>query len=342
MQPTTDNHTRSRSHHDKDSAPSFNHALRSENTDLAYVLGAFAATTEIGTASPGRISFSSTENTRLELIRARFVSLLGTAPAAFDMDVHGNAYKRFTICNDEIANHFFSITKNNTRVPWEHLGKTEIPHYLRGIFDHAGTITPDRKQGITIRKSDGEELLQDLSRAFLRIGIAPLFCGGTPPALRLLQQNEWERFEKKVGVSLQADKQNLEALCALPIKCRVYTVHDYETVMKEWRSGTPADVIPRITAIGRCSVNDWICGRSIPRAARRHYQAVEAAAAMPNPEVISQVYRVLGGSSECARACATRYAPEKVADLVARQKAHHSPLFTNDHEIFSALESSAS
>ena len=342
MQPTPENRKRSDSHKPLDSTTSFTRALRSENTDLAYVLGAFAATTEIGTASPGRISFSSTETPRLELIRARFASLLGTAPAAFDMDVHGKEYKRFTICNDEIANHFFSITRNNTRVPWEHLGKNEIPHYLRGIFDHAGTITPDKKQGITIRKSDGQELLQDLSRAFLTIGIAPLFCGGTLPALRLLQQNEWERFEKKVGVSLETDKQNLEALCALAIKCRVYTVHDYETVMKEWRSGTPADVISKLTGIGRCSVNDWICGRSTPRAARRHYQAVEASAAMPKPDVINQVYRVLGGSSECARACATRYAPEKVANLVAKQKAHQSPLFTNDHEILSALENTPS
>jgi hypothetical protein len=264
--------------------------------------------------------------------------LLGTAPAAFDMEVHGKDYKRFTICNDEVADHFFSITRNNTRVPWEHLSKAEMPHYLRGIFDHSGSITPDRKQGITLRKSDGEELLQDLSRAFLAIGMAPLLCGGELPALRLLQQNEWERFEATVGSSMDADKRNLRELCALTIKCRVYTVHDYEMVMKEWRLGTPADVIAKLTGIGRCSVNDWICGRSTPRSARRYYQATETAATMPNPDVINQVYRVLGGSSECARACATRYAPEHVAELATKQKAHPALLFTSDHEILSALE----
>lgn len=312
---------------------------RQENHDLAYTLGAFAAHTEVGTPTARRLSFSSRDSKQLMLLQERLTSLTGVEPTPFTTIINGQEYQRFTICNEELAHHFYSITSSNTRAPWEHLGtREELVLYLRGLFDHGGSLQLNNKPGIIVSKIDGEALLKDISRVFLQLDIYPLFVPGKMCSLKMLETTEWTRFASEIGASLSQDLVKLEKLTSLPSLKTHYTIADYEAVQAFAKLGTlSASHIADLTKIPANTVRDWTIRPAMPRAARRYYQLKAIAATMPNAEAITQIYRVLGASSECARFCAAEATPHAIAHAITRFKMGDAGLYGDDRKIIQAI-----
>lgn len=312
---------------------------RQENHDLAYTLGAFAAHTEVGSPTSRRLSFSSRDSNQLSLLQGRLTSLTGQEPSPFTTIIHGMEYQRITICNDEIAHHFYSVTGNNTRVPWEHLEThEELVLYLRGLFDHGGSIQLSNKPGIILNKVAGETLLKDISRVFFKLDIYPLFVPGEMCSLKMLETTEWTRFASKIGASLSQHVVKLEKLTSLPSNKTHYTIADYEAVQALAKLGTlSASSIATLTHIPANTVRDWTARPAMPRAARRYYQLKAIAATMPNSDAITKLYRVLGASSECARLCAEKAPRDAITHTVARYIQGEKELYGDDHTIMRAV-----
>lgn len=311
--------------------------LRRRNLDLAYLLGAFAAHTEVGTPTTTRLSFASRESGQLELLAQPISRLLGTTPSSFTTQIGLHSYQRMTICHDRLSQHFFEVTKSNSQVPWEHLGsRQEFASYLRGLFDHGGSFQLNSAPGITLNKVNGEALLSDVSRVFLRLGIYPLLLPGELCSLKLLERSDWSRFKTEIGASLQTASDRLDTLTRIPSKINYYTVEDYEAVMTLGKTGTlRPSAIAAGTNVPVNSVRDWLNRGWKPRCVTRYLALQQIDADMPNGEVINLVYRRFGGSSLCARACGSQVTPEtataRLASLAARDHG-------DDHAILSALQ----
>jgi hypothetical protein len=273
------------------------------------------------------------------LLQERLTSLAGVEPTPFTTIINGQEYQRFTICNEELAHHFYSITSSNTRAPWEHLGtREELVLYLRGLFDHGGSFQPNNKPGIIVSKIDGETLLKDISRVFLQLDIYPLFVPGKMCSLKMLETTEWTRFASEIGASLSQDLVKLEKLTSLPSLKTHYTIADYEAVQAFAKLGTlSASHIADLTKIPANTIRDWTIRPAMPRAARRYYQLKAIAATMPNAEAITQIYRVLGASSECARFCAAEATPHAIAHAITRFKMGDAGLYGDDRKIIQAV-----
>ena len=312
---------------------------RQENHDLAYTLGAFAAYTEVGTPVSRRLSFSSRDPNQLTLLQMRLASLTAQEPSPFTTIINGQEYQRITICNEVLASHFHSVTSNNTRVPWEHLGTDEeLVQYLRGLFDHGGSIQLNNKPGIILNKVAGETLLKDISRVFFKLDIYPLFVPGEMCSLKMLETTEWARFASQVGASLSQNVVKLEKLTSLPKNKTHYTIVDYEAVQAFAKLGTlSASSISALTHIPANTVRDWTIRPAMPRAARRYYQLKAIAATMPNAEAITLIYRVLGASSECARFCAAEATPDAIAHAITRFKMGDAGLYGDDRKIIQVV-----
>jgi hypothetical protein len=310
--------------------------LREENLDFAYLLGAFAAHTEIGTPTAKRLSFSSRDDAQLELLIDRLSRIIETPPTPFTMHIGDKAYKRITICNEPLARHIHETTENNTRVPWEHLGsRQERVLYVRALFDHAGSFQINSSSGITLSKMNGESLLKDIGRVFLKLELYPLFIPGDMYSLKLLERSDWSRFLSEIGTSLPAASEQLTALARTPSKVTYYSVEDYEAVMSLGREGilAPSAIASR-TNVPANSVRDWLTRGAKPRCVRRYHALKEHDNTMPNADSINAVYRHLGGSSQCARVCATRAATE---DIRALCQGPVEKVYGDDHAILSAL-----
>lgn len=314
--------------------PAFHAHLRRESADLAYLLGAWAGCTEIGGKPDNRISFASQDERQISLLNERIISVTGKSACHQSVDIHGRAYLRLVVHNEDIAHHFQRVTAYNSRVPWEHLGtEGERINYIRGIFDHSGWMFSGSSSGIGINKVDGEYLLRDISRVFVKVGLLPLILDHPVPSLRLKEITEWQTFAEKVPLSLP-DRQRVAFILAhRPSQKNHFTVADYETVRQGYQSeGMNPAQIARTTGIPANSVRDWMIRGQKPPAVKRKEIIDTFSASMPNSDVMNAVYRTLGASSELARECSKRVTPERVVAFAHGLK-DNALLYGNDELI---------
>lgn len=320
-------------------APAFQATLRRESLDLAYLLGAWTACTEIGGKPDNRVSFASQDGRQLDLLSKRIHAVMGRMPCHQEVEIHGTPYKRIVLHDEEVARHFQRVTAFNSRVPWEHLGtEAECTSYIRGMFDHGGWICAGSSPGIGINKIDGEHLLRDASRVFVKVGFLPLLHGHPVPSLRLKEITEWQTFAEKISLSLPERRQVVETLATRPHSRNHFTVTDYELVRESYdRQGMSPAMIARTTGVPANSVRDWMIRGQKPPAVKRKETLDAVSAQMPNPDVINLVYRTFGASSGLAMECGRRASPQKVVSFTEQLEQDRAILYGNDERIAQAL-----
>ena len=316
-------------------SPFLHATLRRESTDLAYLLGAWAAFTEVGSTSDDRISYASKDHRQLALIEERFARVAGKAPTHQEIILNGAPYQRITLHSEEVAHHFQRITANNSRVPWEHLGtEVERIHYLRGIFDHGGWIFTQTSPGIGLNKQEGEHLLRDIGRVFAKIGILPLVTDTNVPSLRLKERTEWVLFASKIGLSLPERQQDAQSLADRPAWKNYFGLEHYAAVQRCLEAGTTsAGAISEITGVPANSVRDWIIRGQKPPVVKRKEIIDAYSEKMANPDVIHLVYRHLGASSALARECGKRASLKAVTGVVFQETDTIHRIYGDDARI---------
>lgn len=319
--------------------PPFHATLRHESTDLAYLLGAWAAVTEIGRKSDDRISYASQDPRQLALVEERLVRVAGKAPTHQEITIHGIDYQRITLHSEEVAHHFQRITADNSRVPWEHLGtERECINYLRGIFDHGGWIFTEASAGIGLNKRDGEYLLRDIGRVFAKVGILPLISDTNVPSLRLKERNEWMLFASKIGLSLPERQKAAQALADRPALKNHFGVEHYGAVLRCLETGSPsASAISEVTGVPANSVRDWIIRGQKPPVVKRKEIIDAYSETMANPDVVNFVYRRLGASSQLARECGARTSLQNVKDRALQESANFDRIYGDDSRLAEVL-----
>jgi hypothetical protein len=315
--------------------PTFHSHLRKESVDLAYLLGAWVGCTEIGGKPDNRVSFATQDPRQVELIEQRMISVVGRAPNLQEVEIHGVAYKRLVLHSEEIAHHFQRITAFNSRVPWEHLGTAdEMIHFVRGMFDHGGWVFTGSSAGIGINKKDGEYLLRDVGRLLARIGILPIISFHEAVSLRLKEQTEWRTFAEKIELSIPERREIVKTLAQRHSSRNHFIVKDYEMVKHAYETlGWAPSKIAHATGVPANSVRDWVIRGQKPPAVKRKEIIDSYSATMPNPEVITAVYRALGASSGLAVECGKRVTVEKVNALARQLDNDSAMLYGNDERI---------
>lgn len=319
--------------------PSLDHVLRQENTSLAYLLGAWASLTEIGTQHSGRISYASKDAAQVKLLRNEILSILSSAPPALPVHIGGALYHRIELRHEELAKHIHTVTNNNNRIPWEHLGThQECASFLRGVFDHGGWVFTGKSAGIGIGKKDGKDLLLDMTRVFVRLGLRPLILENHTTSLKLRETIEWSRFAEVVGTSLKSRKSDLRELCATPATRHHFTIEDFHGVVACLQSGidAPSD-IARMTNVPPNTVRDWLYRGQMPPVVKRQMAIDESTRDLPHADVITYIYRELGGSPSLARELAARLPLMIAKDRIDRSASNVSTIYGDDDKIRVAL-----
>lgn len=319
--------------------PSFHATLRRENTDLAYLLGAWAATTAVGGQPDDRIAYASKDARQIALVEERMLRVVGKSPNHQEIVLHGAPYQRIVLHNEEVAHHFHRVTAHNTRVPWEHIGtEQECIHYLRGLFDHGGWIFHGASSGIGIKKRDGEHVLRDIGRVCTRIGINPLISYGELPTLRLKEKNEWALFAGKIGLSLPDRQQDVQHLAERPSLKNHFGLEDYAAVQRCIEAGNlSASAISKSTGVPANSVRDWIIRGQKPPVVKRKEIIDAYSQTMANPDVVNFVYRHLGASSQLARECGMRTSIERVTDIALQESSSIGRIYGDDSRLAKLL-----
>jgi hypothetical protein len=319
--------------------PSLHATLRRENTDLAYLLGAWAATATVGVQPDDRIAYASKDIRQTALVEERMVRVVGKSPSHQHIVLNGEPYQRIMLHNEEVAQHFHRVTAHNSRLPWEHIGtEQECIHYLRGMFDHGGWIFHGSSSGIGIKKRDGEHLMRDIGRVFAKIGIFPLISYGELPTLRLKEKNDWALFAAKIGLSLPDRQQEAQALADLPSLKNHFGLKDYAAVQRCIEAGNlSASAISKSTGVPANSVRDWIIRGQKPPVVKRKEIIDAYSQTMANPDVVNFVYRHLGASSQLARECGMRTSIERVTDIALQESSSIGRIYGDDSRLAKLL-----
>lgn len=317
----------------------FEHTLRREGSSLPYLLGAWASLTEVGTRPFGRICYASKDRSHIETLQDHLAAVISFTPDIHTVTIGGSLYYRIEPRHEQLATHIHSVTDNNNRIPWEHLGtESECAHFLRGVFDHGGHITADKNPAIGIRKVNGRELLIDMARVFVRLDLRPII-GEEPIAnLRLRQKADWIRFAEVVGSSIEGQQQSLAKLCQLPETKRTFTIAEFQAVIacSQDPQKRPSD-IARINSVPQNTVRDWLTRGQIPPAVKRDRAIQEMTKHLPNSDVITYVYKELGGSSALAREIAAQLSLHAAKERVQRIDPDISYVYGDDRRIRAAL-----
>lgn len=302
--------------------------LRSASTDLAYVLGAWTAHTEVGTPRQRFLSFCSRRLHGFPPLIEALTVVSGEPPLMNPATIGEYSGRRIRCLCPLLSDHLHEITANNSRVPWEHLATPlEQQSYLRGLFDHGGWMSHGSSPGLGVNKTSGLHLLQDIGRVFFRLGIYPLVLGGELPSLRLRDRCDWVLFQEHIGFSALPDGRALRALCGREGSRRSYSVEEYQHVMRlHGQRQLSAQSISSATGVPQNTVRDWVERGQMPRVFRRFCELQATEDASPDPGVISLLFREYGASSELARRVSKRMGISKVlqalADCSAQSDAH--------------------
>lgn len=293
--------------------------LRSPSADLAYILGAWAAHTEVGTPPQRLLSFCARSAGTLAPLVAALTIVSGERPLINRASVGAYVGHRIRCLCPLLSDHLHDVTANNTRVPWEHLAtRAEQQSYLRGLFDQAGWISRSSSPGLGLNKVSGLPLMEEIGRVFFRLGIYPLVLGGNLPSVRLRDRGDWVLFRREVGLSVAAERHKLDALCARDGRKRSYTVEEYQHVMHLHAQRRLSEhSIARATGVPANTVRDWAERGQVPRVVRRFSELQATEDASPDPAVISLLFREYGVSSELARRVAGRMALSDVQQALA-------------------------
>ncbi len=281
--------------------------LRQPSEDLAYILGAWAAHTEVGTPLQRHLSFCSRDRGQIRRVAQALARFCGEPVAVRRVDQPCDSF-RVRHCCPSLSAHLHDVTRNNKRVPWEHLGSdSEMATFLRGLVDNAGWLTCGSSPGLGLSKVRGLALLEDISRVFLRLGIYPLLPSGTLPTLKLRERADWLMFRERVGFSGSEARAKLQRLCGMRAQKRSFTVEEYQLVMflRLDRGLSPGSIAER-TLIPRQTVRDWTERGQVPRVVVRYRALLDVDGKHPDAAAITSLFREKGMSPEEARARASQ------------------------------------
>jgi hypothetical protein len=295
-------------------------SLRAESTSFAYLLGAFLAHTEVGTKASAWVSFAADRKEKLLTIAHHLHVCFEHSPEIHPIRIHEKDLFRLTVSSPALSRHLHSITSDNRQVPWEHL-ETEEEHrsFLRGVFDQGGWISRGSSPGIGIGKVYGYDLLRDLARVSVHVGMYPLLSSERLATLRFRERRDWLVFESTVGFSSRSDSEKLTELCLMRATKRSFEIYHYEAAFRLARETTLSySQIAESIGVPVCSVRDWLKGRGTPSIVKRAHALEAHVSDLPDEGVISLLYRHLHCSSDTARRCAAKLAASDVANRIER------------------------
>lgn len=281
-------------------------SLRSESESFAYILGAFLAHTEVGTKAGKQVSFASDDRASLAIVAHHLRACFDYSPEINPIQIDGKDLHRLKVCSPALSRHLHTVTANNQHVPWEHLEtEKEQRAFLKAVFDQAGWISCGSSPGIGINKTRGYDLLRDVARVAMSVGIYPLLSDATLATLRFRERRDWLVFENTIGASLRKDTDKLSDLCTMRATKRSFEIEQYEGALRLAReTNLSYSEIAKAIDVPVCSVRDWIKGRGTPAIVKRALALEPQVADLPDHRVITLLYRHLGSSSEVARHCA--------------------------------------
>ena len=315
--------------------------LRQPSEDLAYVIGAWAATSEVGSPEQRHLSFCSLEERALSPLGDVLSRVSGEPSLPQATELHGAPAFRIRLRCPVLSEHLYAVTAANTRVAWEHIGsRQEFVAFVRGVFDNGGWISHGSSPGFGINKVAGARLLEEIGQACFTLGLYPLISDGHLPSLKFRERSDWRELKDTVGFSRSADQTQLEQLCLLRSKKRSFSVEEYRSVVKLSEHGnlSPAAISGR-TGVPANTVRDWIVRGQVPRMALRCTQLESARKSLGDLSVIPLLYRQFGASSDCARACAKLFTQEQIQSVLYARTAEVAEAFGRDHEIKRILAS---
>lgn len=286
--------------------PSAPFSLRSESESFAYILGAFLAHTEVGTKAGKQVSFASENRESLQIVAHHLRACFDYSPEINPIRIDDKDFHRLIVCSPALSRHLHTVTDDNQNVPWEHLEtEKEQRAFLRAVFDQAGWMSCGSSPGIGINKTRGYDLLRDVARVAMSVGIYPLLSDATLATLRFRERRDWLVFEHTIGVSLSKDADKLSDLCTMRATKRSFEIEQFEGALRLAReTNLSYSEIAKAIDVPVCSVRDWVKGRGTPAIVKRALALEPQVADLPDHRVITLLYRHLGSSSEVARQCA--------------------------------------
>ena len=309
-------------------------SLRKPCVDLAYILGAWAAHTECGSSEQRHLSFASSRQDVIRMVGEALRRISDDKPKIERTCGPAGCIRIRFLC-PLLSAHVHTITANNARVPWEHLGtKNEQATFLQGLFDHAGWLSLGSSPGMGINKVGGASLLHDIARILYRAHIYPLVLDTSLPTLKLRERSDWITFREKIGLSASADQRDLNQLCTLRGGRRKFTVADYLNVIRlhENKLSSASEIALR-TAVPVATVRDWTIRGQVPRVVRRFSALSAAEQRHEHPESIAFLFRSLGVSSSTARSIGTDFDLEAVKKTLQGARQSLSTLYGDDNAI---------
>jgi hypothetical protein len=192
----------------------------------------------------------------------------------------------------------------------------------------------DSTPAIGISKKNGQQLLVDMARVFVRLGLRPTIREGTIASLKLRQKAEWLRFAEVIGSSITEKQESLRKLRQLPETKRTFTIPDFEAVVACSHDGQkkPAD-IARITSVPANTIRDWLIRGQMPPVVKRHMAIQESTKHLPHSDVITYLFRDLGSSSVLARDMAAHLSLHAIQERVQQHAQDITTVYGDDKKI---------
>jgi hypothetical protein len=314
-------------------------SLRSESESFAYILGAFLAHTEVGTKAGKQVSFASEDRESLKIVAHHLRACFDHSPEINPIRIDGKDLHRLIVCSPSLSRHLHTVTTDNRNVPWEHLEtEKEQRAFLRAVFDQAGWISCGSSPGIGINKTRGYDLLRDVARVAMNVGIYPLLSDAPLATLRFRERRDWLVFESTIGASFCKDADKLSDLCDMRATKRSFEIEQYQGALRLARETSLSySEIAKAIDVPVCSVRDWVKGRGTPAIVKRALALEPQVADLPDHRVITLLYRHLRTTSEVARQCAKFLTATEVSLRIERDQKGFSAVRGNSAAIAKLL-----
>jgi len=283
---------------------------REESVSFAYLLGALAARTERGIAL-NRLAFTSYEHREVELAVRAVTDTFNTEPEILLRNVNGVSVWTAIFSSSLVAQHISTVSANNSRIPWEHIGTTaEKRAFLQALFDGMGSVAVGiGSDGIILRKDNSRELFREVAKLLYGFGIMGRLSteGSLEPTepscavFRLMDPDEWRRFDQEVGFRVESKVTLLAKLTAIQRVRPSATADAYDRVMERYAAhGWGA--LSRLDDLGvtTSQAKRWISRAGQPRSVTRRNELLAQIEGSTDGDIICAHFRA-AHSSEDAR-----------------------------------------
>ncbi len=310
------------------------------STDFAYLLGAYAGSSEVGYKQRWRIVEQEPEI--VEHVYNVAKEIYSSKAEIRESKIGSRDVKSFQLSSVELMRYLNEITSGNTRIPWEHLcTDAERIEFMRGFFDLCGSVFISNLGGrysvprLEACKANNPDLIQDFTLLLGKLGILPNYQSpdyyfrdqksgkrqkrGKRHMLRISGERNIQRFKELGGFTSERKSIRLQNCIAEGFHVKEWDYEDYYTARELRDKGLSFKKISEQTGIPSGTIGSWFHKGSkrtplVPKRVVWYEEFQELAERMPDPEVIGLLYRDMGCPSTRARIIAKRRTIDEVRE----------------------------